>query len=361
MPDLPLIVGTYTTTLGHVQGHNDGILGTTLDTTTGTFGPVTLLARTRNPSYLALSPDGSRLYAADESADPGNRTGGTVSAFARDPGTGALTALNSQPSGAGTCHLTIDPSGRFVLTANYHSGSVCVFPVTEEGLGEPTADVTHEGSSVDPRRQTAAHAHMVAFDPVTGLLLVPDLGMDAVVGYVLGDDGTLTERPAARIDIPAGHGPRHLAFHPDGERLYVLCELGSTVVAARRDGDGYRRTAVVRTIPDDVTTLNQTAAIRVSPSGRWVLASNRGHDSIAVLRVDGDSDEPVLEHTEPGRGNWPRELALSPDGRIVLLGNQDSDDLIAFTFDEDGGTLTHLGTLETANPVCVAFPSLPAT
>ncbi|GAY11849.1 lactonase family protein [Pseudonocardia sp. N23] len=354
MPVLALVVGTYTTALGHVDGHNEGILGTSLDTTTGVFGPVTLLARTRNPSYLALTADGRALYAADESADHGDRTGGTVAAFARDPATGALTPMSRRPSGAGTCHVVVDPGGRFVLAANYHSGSVSVFPLGPDGdIGEPTAVVQHEGSSVHPRRQTAAHAHMIGIDPRTSDVLVPDLGMDAVVVYSLGTDGTLAERPGARIAAPAGHGPRHLAFHPDGERLYLLCELGSTVVALRRDGDRFRRTAVVSTIPADVTELNQTAAIRVSPSGRHLLVSNRGHDSIAVLRVD--DDVPVLVHTEPGRGRWPRELALSPDGRTVLLGNQNSDDLAAFTFDDDTGSLTHLATVRTANPVCVAF------
>jgi 6-phosphogluconolactonase len=355
VPVLPLIIGTYTTALGHVDGHNEGILGTSLDTTTGRFGPVTLLARTRNPSYLALSPDGRALYACDESADDGDRTGGTVTAFARDPGTGALTPQTCRPSGAGACHVVLDPSGRYVLAANYVSGSVSVFPIGADGdIGEPTAVVQHEGTSVHPRRQTAAHAHMIGLDPRTGDVLVPDLGMDAVLGYTLGDDGTLTERPELRIDAPAGAGPRHLVFHPDGERLYVLCELDSTVLALRRDGDGFRRTAVVPTLPAGSTEPNLTAAIRVGTSGRHLLVSNRGHDSVAVLRVDGDA--PVLVHTEPGRGRYPRELALSPDGRIVLLGNQNSDELVAFTFDDDTGTLTHLATLATANPVCVAFP-----
>jgi len=357
LPVLPLIIGTYTTTLGHVDGHNEGILGTSLDTTTGEFGPVTLLARTRNPSYLALSADGRSLYASDESADAGDRTGGTVTAFTRDPATGTLTTQTCRPSGAGACHVVVDPSGRYVLAANYVSGSVSVFPIGADGdIGEPTAVVQHEGSSVHPRRQTAAHAHMIGIDPRTGDVLVPDLGMDAVLGYTLGPDGTLTARPELRIDAPAGAGPRHLAFHPDGERVYVLCELGSTVLAHRRDGTGFRRTAVVSTLPEGFDEPNLTAAIRVSPSGRHVLVSNRGHDSIAVLRVDDDSDEPVLVHNEPGRGTYPRELALSPDGRIVLLGNQNSDELVAFTFDDDNGALTHLGTLNTANPVCVVFP-----
>lgn len=219
MAVVSLLVGTYTTTLGHVEGRGEGILGTTLDTATGEFGPTTLLARTRNPSYLTLSASGAVLYASDESADAGNAGGGAVTAFARDTATGALEELGSRPAGAGACHVAVDPS-RYVLVASYHSGSVHVFPVRPDGsLGEATDVVHHHGSSVHPVRQTEAHAHMVAFDPRTGDVLVPDLGMDAVVVHVLRPDGTLGERPRARIDAVPGDGPRHLVFHPDGDRV----------------------------------------------------------------------------------------------------------------------------------------------
>jgi 6-phosphogluconolactonase len=350
MPVVPLLIGTYTGALGHVEGRGEGILGTTLDTGTGVFGPTTLLARTRNPSYLALSASGAVLYACDESADPDGAGGGAVTAFARDTATGALQELGSRPAGAGACHVAVAPSGRYVLVASYHSGSVQVFPVAPDGsLGEPTHVVRHHGSSVHPVRQTGAHAHMVAFDPRTGEVLVPDLGMDAVVVYALSPDGRLQER--ARIDAVPGDGPRHLVFHPDGDRVYVLGELGNTVLAARRDGDRWQRTAVASTLPAGFTGHSQAGAIRISPSGRHLLASNRGHDSVAVLRVDGD--DVALVRTEPVRGRWPRELTLLPDGRTVLAGNQDEGGITAFAFDDDTATLVPLGDLRTPHPVCV--------
>ncbi|OLT15415.1 hypothetical protein BJF78_01470 [Pseudonocardia sp. CNS-139] len=227
-----------------------------------------------------------------------------------------------------------------------------MFPIEPDGsLGEPTAVVAHHGSSVHPVRQLAAHAHMVAFDPRTGDVLVPDLGMDAVVVHALRPDGTLAERTEARIVADPGAGPRHLVFHPDGERLYVLGEIGNTVLVLRRDGAGFRRTAVVSTLPAGFDGHNQTAAIRVTPSGRHLLVTNRGHDSVAVMRVEGDGLELVA--TTSAHGRWPRELALTADGRHVFVGNQNSDGLVAYAFDDDSAELTHLATLTTPNPVCV--------
>ncbi|HEX4249918.1 MAG TPA: lactonase family protein [Pseudonocardia sp.] len=354
-----LVIGTYTEKLPHVDGTADGLLGAGFDADTGRFGPVTLLADARNPTYAALG-DGV-LYVVHETDCYHGVDGGGVSAYRVDPATGALEELTSRPSlGAATCHVAVDPSGRFVVVANYSGGSVTVFPLAADGsLAEPSDTVLHHGSGVHPDRQTGPHPHMVGVDPVTGDLLVPDLGIDTVLGYRLGarlgTDGRLTAHPVANIAAAPGSEPRHLAFHPGGEYLFVVNELANTVLTVRREGATFRSAAVTATLPATFTGHNQTAAIRVTPSGRHVLVANRGHDSLAVLRFDAPTGELTMVRTEPTLGREPRDFAVSPDGRFVVVANQDSDLLVSFALDEDGSTLHRVDTVLAATPASVLF------
>ena len=218
MPDLletrELIVGTYTERLPHVDGKAEGILSCSFDGTT--VGPPRVLARTRNPSFIVLSGDGRRLYAVNETVNFEDRPGGGVSAFSRDPGTGELVLLNTKPSGGvEPAHLELDPTGRFVLVANYRSGSVAVFALEDDGrLGTMTAHIQHEGTSLHPVRQSGPHAHMVIFDPRTGDLLVPDLGIDAVRVYTLTQSGELVGQPDRRLPVARGAGLATSLFIP---------------------------------------------------------------------------------------------------------------------------------------------------
>src|SRR5271156_3437859 len=233
----PLVIGTYTEKLAHVDGHATGILSATFDGVA--VSEPSVEAEVRNPSWVTTTADGRFLYAVIETVKFEGEPGGGVAAYARDPKTGHLTLLNTAGStGVEPAHVDLDPSERFVLVANYRTGSVCVFARKQNGsLGKLTGRVQHQGSSVHPIRQTGPHAHQILFDPVTGDLLIPDLGLDVIRVYRLSDDGALTERPEAQIATAPGAGPRHLAFHPDGRHLFLLNELNSTLVVLRRHGD----------------------------------------------------------------------------------------------------------------------------
>jgi 6-phosphogluconolactonase len=350
-----LVIGTYTEKLPHVDGHATGILSARYETTGIT--ELAVPAQVRNPSWVTTTPDGRFLYSVVETVEFEGGKGGGVVAYARDVETGALTLLNTASSaGVEPAHLEVDPSQRFVIVANYRTGSVAVFAREADGrLGAMVEHVQHEGSSVHPVRQTGPHAHQILFDPVTGELLVPDLGLDAVLVYRLGEDGTLRERPEARITCAPGAGPRHLAFHQDGRHLFLLNELDNTLAVLRRDGDRFVRTQVSSTLPDDFTGHNQTSAVRVSASGKSVLASNRGYDSIAVFAFDAATSTVTLRLVEPSLGREPRDFIQTPDGRHLLVGNQDSDNVVLFAFDEATPSLSAVSTAEVPTPVCLRF------
>jgi 6-phosphogluconolactonase len=349
-----LIIGTYTERLPHVDGQAEGILACRFED--GTIGPVRLLAPTRNPSFVVLSADGSRLYAVNETVEFEDHPGGGVTAFARDT-SGELTRLNSRPSGGvEPAHLEVDPSGRFLLVANYRSGSVAVFALEDDGsIGPMTDHVQHAGSSIDPVRQTGPHAHMILFDPVTNDVLVPDLGLDAVLVYTLSGEGKLTEHPDRRIGTAPGAGPRHLAFHPDGNHLFGVNELDNTAEVLRRTGDGFKAINVASTLPAGFGEHSQAAALRVSPSGRTVLVSNRGEasDTIALFRFDPGQGSLELVESVPSSGREPREFIFSPDGRFVIVADQDSDVLVVMEFSDDEPGLHQISSALVPTPVCL--------
>lgn len=349
-----LAIGTYTGKLPRADGSPAGILGAAYDEPlTG----LTVLAEQENPSWVTPTADGRYLYAVAETGQFGDVPGGAVAAYARDTATGAVTLLNTVSSGgADPAYLELDPAGRFVVVANYSGGSVAVVAREPGGrLGEMTCLVQHRGASVHPDRQTSPHPHQVVFDPVTGDVLIPDLGLDAVLVYRLGQDGALTERPEARIACTPGAGPRHAAFHPGGEHLFVLNELDSTLVVLRRAGDGFVRTCTVSTVPEEYSGENYPSAIRVSASGRSVLTANRGHDSIAVFGFDPVTGTAVLRLTEPVRGEFPRDFIVAPDGARVLVANTNSDTVALFAFEEEPPSLTFIRAAGAKSPACLRF------
>lgn len=365
---MQLIIGTYTEELMGVRGQADGILTAGFDGGTGSFGPVSTLAVTRNPSYLAMTASAGNIYAVNETLTFVGQQGGGITAYARDTGTGQLTELNTRPSlGPAPCHVTLDRTGRFVLAANYGTGagSVTVYSVAPGGgLGEVTSHIELTGAGPHPERQTSAHAHMIASDPVTGDILVADLGTDTIGGYTLDAGGRLTARPGAQLAAAPGAGPRHLAFHPDGRHLFVVNELDNTVSTLRRGSDGFAPAHRVTTLPAGPGSGGEGAgsaadggslagAIRVSPSGRHVLVTNRGHDSIGVLRFDpGTAALSPVGHTA-SVGEFPRDLIVTPDGRHVIVACQNGGLLAAFAFDDDTGTLTLRHTAAVPTPVCL--------
>jgi 6-phosphogluconolactonase len=364
---MDLIIGTYTEHLPHVRGKADGVLTASFDPASGRIGPVTSLAAARNPSYLATSASGENVYAVHETLTFEDQPGGGITAYARDPRTGQLTALNARATlGDSPCHVTLDRSGRFVINANYGegAGSVTVHRIEPDGrLGDMTDHVEHAGSGPDPVRQANSHVHMIASDPLTGDILVSDLGSDTVFVYALDRDGRLAAKPSANLEAVPGAGPRHLAFHPDGRHLFIVNELDSTVSALRRDDDRFVLTDRVPTRGDGAGAgadagaaaggQNLAGAIRVTPSGRHVLVSNRGDDSLAVFRFDPDASALSLVGITPDVGECPRDFIVTPDGRHVIVAGQDSDHLASYRFDDESGALRLVHSAVAPTPVCL--------
>lgn len=350
-----LIVGTYTERLPHVNGTASGILGCAYND--GTTGSPTLLVQSRNPSWLAVTASGHKVYAIHETIDFGGEATGGVTAYARDMSTGALSEINSTSSaGLAPAHLALYGEEQRVLVANYESGSIASFSVDEGGgLGALVGHCQHVGSSVDPARQTGPHAHMICVDPVTDRVLVPDLGLDVVLSYEVSETGEFVERVEERIVTIPGAGPRHLAFHPNRQLLFLLNEINSTLVTLRRDGTRFVETDTKSTLPKTCTDHSEAAAVRVSASGRYVFASNRGYDSIAMFRLDEGAGILTLEHAKPTHGREPRDFCQTPDGKYLLVANQDSDSIVSFAIDEEEATLRQVSATRVPSPVCLLF------
>jgi 6-phosphogluconolactonase len=359
MSELLVYVGTYTerTTDG-----SKGIYSARFDTTTGRLGALAVAAELQNPSWVTVSADRRFLYAVSEVGvpDAGGVPSGMVAAYAI-AGSGALTELNRVSSGgADPCHLAVSRDGRTVAVANYTVGSTVAFHVGADGrLGAATKD-QHTGKGPNPQqRQETAHAHSVDFTPDGGLLLSCDLGNDRV--YLYRHDaraGVIAPHRPAFVGLEPGSGPRHLVLHPSGRYAYVLTELSSSVAMFAwnaKAGTLVQRQSL-STLPLGTTRENSTAEIAVHPTGRFVYASNRGHDSIAVFSVDARTGRlTALGHTPTG-GSRPRNFAIDPSGRWLLAANQSSNTIVTFAIDPQRGTLAPSGASITVPlPVCVAF------
>ena len=350
-----VFIGTYTHT------DSQGIYTCRFDDDTGALEQVSVATGAGNPSFLALHPSKRFLYAASEVHEFEGKEQGAVYAYSVNPDSGELTYINSQGAGGpGPCHVKVDATGRFVLAANYHGGSVCMLPINEDGSLAPASDfIQHEGSSVNPRRQDQAHAHSINPDAQNRFAYVPDLGQDRVVIYRLDtDNGRLVPSDPAYIEVNPGFGPRHFDFHPGGKWAYLINELGSTITAFGYDQEtgGLSEFQVIPTLPTGFSGSNTTADIHVHPSGRFVYGSNRGHDSIAIYSVDQDSGWLThLGHRSTG-GRTPRNFGIDPSGRFILTANQDSENIVSFHIDEEYGLLTPTGReLSIPMPVCVRF------
>ena len=348
-PNVLVYVGTYT------GKSSEGIYIYCLDSTTGALSSVGKAPRLNNPSFLAIDPKGRAVYAVRESGS----SGGAVVALSRNPATGELTILNEQPSGGqGPCYVTTDRAGRFLLVANYGSGSVAVLPVAADGSLQPaTSVVQHEGSSVHPTRQKEPHAHSILLDAANRYAFAPDLGIDKIMIYRFDDKaGKLLPNDPPFASCEPGSGPRHLAFHPNGKYAYVIEELSCTVTAFAYDaGAGTLKPLQrIRTLPEGFTGASTCAEVQVHPAGRFLYGSNRGHDSIVAFAIDEKTGELRLLGHEPTQGRTPRNFALDPSGTFLLAANQDSDTVVSFRINPDTGALTPTGQVcRVPTPVCL--------
>jgi 6-phosphogluconolactonase len=355
---LPLYVGTYT------DAGSPGIYRSELDTGAGTLSEPILVGEAANPSFLALHPSGRVLYAVNELADYGGARTGAVSAFAIDAATGALTPLGQQPSGgANPCHIAVDRAGRHVLVANYTGGSVAVLPLAADGRLLPaSAFLQLTGSGPNLQRQEGPHAHQIVLDPAERFALVADLGTDRILVYRFDPArGTLEPNDPPAVALAPGSGPRHLAWHPSGLYLYALSEMASTVTVLRWDAVRGALAALqtVTTLPSGFAGTNTAAEIAVSGDGRFLYASNRGDDSLAVFTVEPAAGTLAAAGRVAAGGRAPRHFTFDPSGRWLLVALQGSDSLQMFRVDPASGLPSPSGRpLAVSRPVCVVFAGL---
>jgi 6-phosphogluconolactonase len=353
-----LYVGTYTE-----QGsESKGIYVYRFDSATGQLVPIGLAAKTINPSFIAVHPDQRFLYAVNEVSNYNGQKSGAVSAFAIDHASGKLTLLNQVASrGGDPCYISLDKTGKFLMVANYAGGSVAVFPLLEDGrLGEASAFVQHTGHGTNPERQEAPHAHSIDASPDNRFAIVDDLGLDETLSY--GFDaakGSLTPTTEATVAKAApGAGPRHFALHPNGKFAYVIDEMASTVSAFQYDASSGKLQPLqtISALPKDFSGHSEAAEIQVHPSGKFLYASNRGHDSIAVFAIDRDKGTLTPIEYISTKGQSPRHFEIDPSGSLLFAANEKSDNIVIFHINPKTGRLTPTGkTLEVSQPVCIKF------
>ncbi len=350
---VPVYVGTYT------GGESDGIYLLHLNQATGELSSKGLAAESVNPSFLAIHPSGRYLYAVNEIGDYEGQSAGAVSAFAIDSESDKLKLLNQQSSGGSDpCHLVVDRAGRHVLVANYGGGSVAVRRIEADGsLGKQTAFIQHEGSSVNPNRQQAPHAHSINLDRANRFAFAADLGIDRVLVYRFdAGDGSL--HPSSAAEVKPGAGPRHFALHPTMRFAYVINELDSTITAFAYQEEPGRLSPLqsVSALPPNFDGESHTAEVQVSADGKFAFGSNRGHDSIAVFSIDDASGKLTHVQTQSTRGKTPRNFGLDPTGKFLLAANQSTNNIVVFRIDSQRGQLQPTGYEVTIpSPVCVKF------
>ncbi|MFF1378970.1 lactonase family protein [Streptomyces sp. NPDC058308] len=334
-------IGSFTAAGGR------GVLAADVDPGTGALTLVGATDAVADPSYLALSPDGETLYAVSETSD------GAVAAF-RTGGGVPEPAGRSVPVGSAPTHLAL--YGGHVLTANYRSGSVSAVPLRADGALAPTpsSELRHTGSGPHPQRQQGPHAHQVLADPSGRWAVSVDLGTDSVRVCAFGESGLTLHREVA---LRPGSGPRHLVFHPRGDRAYVLNELSPTLTVCAWDAaEGVLKPLselpVLVAAPDGDTYPSEVV---VAPDGRFLWTATRGPDIISVIALDESGDGARVTATVPCGGHWPRDLAIDPAGRHLYAANERSGDVTWFTIDQETGLPVRTGSVAAPAASCVIF------
>jgi len=353
-------VGTYT-----AKTTSKGIYAYRFNVENGQLSAIGVAAESVDPSFLAVHPNGKYLYAVNEIGNFNGGTGGAVSSFAIDAKTGALKFLNQVPTrGAGPCHLSLDKTGNYVLVANYDGGSIASFPAHDDGtLGTAAGFVQHLGSGPDKERQEGPHAHWIGTSPDNRFALAADLGLDQVLVYGFDSSkGLFTPLLSGFAKVKPGAGPRHLAFNPNGKFAYVLSEMDSsvTVFSFQAKTGAFTSLQTISTLPKDFSGPKQAAEIAVHPSGKFLYASSRGHDSIAVFAINEKKGTLTSLGQVLTGGKTPRHFAIDPTGAYLLAENQDSDNIVVFHIDAATGNLIPTGqTVEVPSPVCITFVAVP--
>lgn len=350
MSSQTVYIGTYTEKLPFVDGKAEGIYVCSLNMESGALSHLSTATGPRNPSYLAIDPHKRGLYAVQET-----EVDDTPQVYAYAIEGQSLRPLNNQPAHGGLpCHIVVDATGRCVLSANYETGSVAAYPIRDDGSLDAAATVVqHQGAGSDHPRQVGPHAHGVVLNAANNRLFVPDLGLDQILVYRFDPaTGSLAPGDPAFVKLHTGAGPRHFVFGPDERYAFALGEMDATVtVFAHRDGM-LNPLQTISTLPAGSDAAPSCAEIATTSDGRFVYASNRGHDSIARFSFAEGSLKP-LGHTNTG-GRTPRDFAIDPTGTFLLVGNQDTDTVLTFRINHTTGDLESTGhVFDVPNPVCI--------
>lgn len=342
------------------ESKDPGIQVFQLELNTGGLTRIGGASGVKNPSFLAIHPSKKFIYSVAEIGDFDGRKVGAVSAFSLDE-RGVPVLMNSQGSeGQGPCHVSIDKAGKNALVANYGSGSVGVIPIESDGkLAKPSCGIQHKGMlGPNAQRQEGPHAHSINLDGANRFAFVADLGLDKILVYAFdGEKGSLVAHEPPACAMAPGSGPRHFAFHPGGKYAYVSGELTSTVIALTYDQEKgqLKEQQSLSTLPCEVKG-NTTAEIQVSPDGKFVYVSNRGHNSVAVFAVDEMSGKLKAVGHCPTGGKTPRNFGIDPSGRYLIVANQDSNNIVVFKIDPVTGMPSPTGhQVEVSKPTCVKF------
>lgn len=342
----------------HGKGPYIGFSLAHFDTETGRLTTPVFLHEAVAPAYFIIRPDGKRLYTCNSAP------GSAVSAYTIDPATAKLTFLNQRPSGGGDpSYVSLDATSRFLMVANYEGGSIAVFALQPDGsIGERTAYVQHTGSSVNPNRQTHAYAHSILVDPTNRFVLVADLGLDKLFVYRFDQTtGTLKPNDPPFATVIPGSGPRHIVFHPNNRYVYLINEMGSSIIRFGWDSNHgiLKQFETISTLPENFQGTSTCAEIKVHPSGKFIYATNRGHNSIAVFSVQAATGRLTLIQHISTLGKTPRNCEIDPTAKWLLVTNQDSNNAVVFHIDPKTGRLTQTGqSIPVPSPFCVRFLSV---
>jgi len=340
-----------------------GIYGWRLDMSSGKMDPLGLAADTMRPIFIALHPNRRFLYAVSRPTAVDRTNMGVVLAYAIDPKTARLTLLNSfSTRGIDPAYVAVDRTGQNLLVANFGSnagkGCVAVFPVKKDGrLAEASDFIEYSGTGVHPQRQQGPHSHAINVSPDNRFAFVADLGLDKIFIYRFdAEKGKLTPNSPSFVTLPPGAGPRQFTFHPNGKFLYVVNEIQSTVTTFTYSAGSLKEVQNISTLPQGFTGANTAATLQVHPSGRFLYASNRGADDIAVYTINPQAGTLTLVESVPAQGRTPGSFAIDPSGSWLIAANQSSDSLVLFRIDPQTGRLTATGkSFEVGTPSCVRF------
>lgn len=350
-----IYIGTYT----RGDSPSDGIYTCVFDDESGVLSDPELAAESDSPSFLAVHPSGTLLFACNEVDDFGGERTGAVSAFRVNRDTGQLTLINQQPAGGGvSCHLVVDHTERFLLVANYTGGNVAVFPINSDGsLGERTCLINHIGSGPNRQRQEQPHAHSINLSADNRFAYAADLGTDHIMIYRFDQErGLLAPSAPDSVAVAPGGGPRHFSIHPSGRFAYCNNELTSEASAFQRDpvNGGLTQIQSLSTLPSDFDGRKSTAECLVHPGGKFLYVSNRGHDSIAVFAIAPNTGRLTLVEIRKTGGAEPRNFFIEPTGRWLLAENQNSDTIVVFAVNQENGSLTKTDVVVSVpRPVCI--------